>query len=370
MKRKVLNFGFILTLLLLVLSCEQLDVNQDVLQDSAMPKSTTVDDWTIMDDGAWAYSTGDVMYDICGEGDTYPFFESAMVTISNDENCIYVKVVAEEDWKVERLYFNAWPKGSPDINSYYREFLYQQKGLDADTVIFKVCDEWEDIECLVFNIKIRTVNDNGGSKYWWVTTDNSISYNYYLTYCFEDCGCYPYRTQTIGGWGAPARGNNPGAYRYHNFEGAFGDSLLVGLEEADKYILLTSAKAVENFLPSGGRPSFLNSDYVDPTSKELKNSFASQVIALTLSVGFDAYDEDFSAASANLGELEFKDEIGFETVQDILNEANRVLGGGDPGYYTLNELHAIVTMINEYYVDGELTGDGELFDDCWDYDNY
>lgn len=376
MKSYVSKLVYVLALVLIIISCQQSDVNEEVLENSATLKSTVVDGWTMMDNGAWEYATGDKMYDICGEGDTYPFFESAMVTISNDEDCIYVKVVAEEGWKIGRLFFNAWPVGSPDINDNYGSFPYQ-KWFDSeemsDVVIFKVCDQWLDSECLVFNIKLYTISEDG-SKYWWVTTDNLLDYdrnNVFLDYCWEDCECYPYRTQTPGGWGAPGRGNNPGTYRDAHFDGAFPDGLIVGMEDEGFSMLLTSAHAVESFLPSGGKPVVLEMDYVDPGKKDLKNSFAGHVVALTLSVYFDEFDEEFSMTKKNLGDLTFKEGSGFYglTVMDILDEANWVLGGGMSDY-SLQELHTIVSMINEYYVDGEWTGDGGLFEDCWDYDSY
>jgi hypothetical protein len=243
----------------------------------------------------------------------------------------------------------------------------------TNVVNFKVCDQWADTECLVFNIKLKVFKDGVGSRNWFVTTDNQLKHdrsNIYIEYCRNDCGCYPYRTQTPGGWGAPARGNNPGVYRDDNFEAAFPDGLFVGMDDGGYSLLLTDADAVEDFLPSGGKPAGLKMNYVDPTSKELKNSFASHVVALTLSVEFDAHDEEFSRSTANLGELTFMEGSGFYglTVQDVLDEANWVLGGGGSDY-TLDELHTVVSMINEYYVDGKWTGDGMLLDDCWDYNN-
>ena len=172
-----------------------------------------------------------------------------------------------------------------------------------------------------------------------------------------------FRTQTPGGWGAPARGNNPGVYRDANFDAAFPGGLVVG--DATNYTLtLSSAKAVEEFLPSGGKPSALTESYVDPAGA-LNNTLGSHVVSLTLSVTFDAYDADFGGADNNLGDLVFAAGSGFEglTVAEVLAEANTVLGGG-ASVYSASELTDILSKVNESFVDGnKISGEaGTLFE--------
>ena len=114
-----------------------------------------------------------------------------------------------------------------------------------------VCPEDVEINC---NDNIDPVN----TGYAAVTDDCSnfiLSYSDSLVVIGEimetgDCG--QYRTQTQGGWGSRASGNNPGTYRDSHFDYAFPNGLQVG---CDLTLNLTNSQAVENFLPAGGTPS-------------------------------------------------------------------------------------------------------------------
>ena len=150
-----------------------------------------------------------------------------------------------------------------------------------------------------------------------------------LAFGQDDNDCDGYRTQTPGGWGAPANGNNPGVYRDANFDSAFPDGLVVGCEENS--LTLTSASAVQNFLPCGGSPSILDQSYTDPDC--IGTVFAGHLVALTLSVEFDANDPDFGEADGLLGELIYNSGP-FEgwTINEVLAEANQVFGGCSSDY--------------------------------------
>lgn len=160
-----------------------------------------------------------------------------------------------------------------------------------------------------------------------------------------DCG--QFRTQTPGGWGSPASGNNPGAYRDAHFDDAFPNGLSIG---CDLSLTLTSANAVEVFLPSGGTPSALIQDLEDPTS--YGNSLAGHLVALTLSLGFDVADPDFGQANSYLGNLIVANGpfLGM-TVEEIVAEANVVLGGCNSPF-TPSQMTQVLSSINENYVDG------------------
>jgi hypothetical protein len=112
--------------------------------------------------------------------------------------------------------------------------------------------------------------------------------------------CTGYRTQTPGGWGSKARGNNPGAYRDAHFNQAFPNGLVVGCEI--NTLTLTTSQAVEIFLPCGGTAAAITQDYTNPGC--ISNVFAGHLVAATLSVYFDLNDEGFSQAEGNLGDLE------------------------------------------------------------------
>jgi hypothetical protein len=87
----------------------------------------------------------------------------------------------------------------------------------------------------------------------------SATYQSNFNYCAEDCPpteCEPLRTQTPGGWGAKPEGNNPGTYLAANFASSFPNGLSVGCDGGFK-VTLTSAKAIETLLPTGGKAEVL-----------------------------------------------------------------------------------------------------------------
>jgi hypothetical protein len=141
----------------------------------------------------------------------------------------------------------------------------------------------------------------------------------------------------------------PGAYRDVNFAAAFPDGLTVGCGE--NTVLLTSAAAVQAFLPQGGTEGVLDSSYVDPTVTSA-GVFAGQVVALTLSVGFDQYDPDFSTANMLLYDLMLTEgDCSGMTVGQLLEYANQVLGGCvDSDEELLITINGCVAAVNEAFV--------------------
>jgi hypothetical protein len=194
----------------------------------------------------------------------------------------------------------------------------------------------------------------------------SFEFNHSIDYCIcegpeepEEPDDKDLRTQTPGGWGAPPSGNNPGVYLHANFASAFPSGLVVG---CDYTITLTSAQAVTDFLPQGGSPASLTMSYVDPvntpkSSNNPKNVLASHVVALSLSVTFDAWDEDFSESATDIGNavITSGDFEGW-TVSDVLAEAEKVLGGCSSDY-SASELAEVLSAINESFIDGNKTSD-------------
>jgi hypothetical protein len=164
-----------------------------------------------------------------------------------------------------------------------------------------------------------------------------------------DCG--QLRTQTQGGWGSSASGNNPGAYRDANFETAFPEGVVLGCEYT---LTFTSSAAVEEFLPSGGPVKILDENLVDPDNYH--SVFAGQLLAATLSVGFDVGDESFSESDADLGEYTISSgPMGGLTVNEVLAEANAFIGGCGSNY-SGSVLNTTLTSINESFVDGNGEG--------------
>jgi ribosomal protein S26 len=170
-----------------------------------------------------------------------------------------------------------------------------------------------------------------------------------------DCEGDLFRTQTPGGWGAPAEGNNPGTYRDANFASAFPNGLTIGCN--GNTLHLTSASDVEAFLPSGGTASTLpNGSLLNPGSS-YNNVLAGHLVALTLNVGFDNYDPNFGESLNSLEDLFLGTGI-FQgmTVLDFLSVANDVIGGCDNSY-TPSQIVDAATLINEDFIDGQNTGD-------------
>ena len=168
-----------------------------------------------------------------------------------------------------------------------------------------------------------------------------------IDFNFTTENCEGFRSQTQGGWGSPASGDNPGTYRDANFATAFPDGLTIGCNNT---LTLTSSAAVEAFLPSGGQPSELpNGASIDAN---FGNTFAGQLVAATLTLGFDANDPNFSTNNLSIAELVYNTGIftGM-TVGEVVAIANEVIGGCSTEYSPA-QLTQGLDLFNQNYVDG------------------
>jgi hypothetical protein len=162
--------------------------------------------------------------------------------------------------------------------------------------------------------------------------------------------CGQLRTFTQGGWGANPAGNNPGTYLHANFSSAFPEGLTVGCAPDNYYLRLTSAQAVTNLLPAGGKASALTATATNPAS--IKNVLVGQIVALKLSFGFDLYDANFGESPVPLGAMV----IGNGTfkgmpVYKFLAIAEQVLGGCNT-QFTPAQVNEAAAAINENYDNG------------------
>lgn len=165
-----------------------------------------------------------------------------------------------------------------------------------------------------------------------------------------------FRTQTQGGWGATCRGGNPGCYRDAHFAACFTGGLTIG-HTTGYTATFQDSGAVEGFLPQGGTAASLFQNHVDPTSTEA-GVLGGQVLALTLSSGFDGCDADFGASSYELADLvvcNSASPCNGMTVESVLAEANAVLGGLSSSF-SAAQINACVSAINENFVDGTQVG--------------
>jgi hypothetical protein len=162
--------------------------------------------------------------------------------------------------------------------------------------------------------------------------------------------CAGSKTFTQGGWGADANGNNPGTYLQSHFAAAFGaNGLTIG---SINKLKLSSANAVNAFLPSGTAAAVLPSGTKSDPGSGYRNVLAGQLVALTLNVVFDAYDESFSVTTCKLGDQiigsgAFKD----KKISEFLALANEVIGGSSTAY-ALSDINDAATKINENFDNG------------------
>jgi Bacterial lectin/Secretion system C-terminal sorting domain len=167
--------------------------------------------------------------------------------------------------------------------------------------------------------------------------------------------CGPGRTQTQGGWGAPANGNNPGAYRDAHFATAFPSGVTVGIVGGGTLYSATwtTAAAVETYLPAGGPSAKLTADYTNATTNQLKNNAVAQVLTLSLSVGFDAADPNYSPSGTALSAMIITSgPFAGWTVGAFLTEANKVLGNDPAATHSVADVQNTAGAINENYDDG------------------
>ena len=147
----------------------------------------------------------------------------------------------------------------------------------------------------------------------------------------------------------PSTSINPGNIRDLYFSEVFPTGLQVG---GTFKLTLTTAKAVEKFLPQGGTPKALDKNYTDPKSTKA-GVFAGQVVALKLNVAFSDAGK-IGSGSVKLGELIVNaGPLAGKTVYEVLNLANIALGGGTTPY-SITQLNEAVTAINENFDGGKI----------------
>lgn len=159
-----------------------------------------------------------------------------------------------------------------------------------------------------------------------------------------------FKTFTQGGYGTNCNGNNPGCYRDAHFAAAFPNGLVIGC--GNNTLRFTSSAAIAAYLPAGGGPAVLSSGDTNPTSS--RGVLSSQLIALTLSLGFDANDPNFSASSTSLGSLTIKSgTFAGMSVASFLQLANNVIGGCST-QYSASAINEAATAINENFDNGNV----------------
>lgn len=158
--------------------------------------------------------------------------------------------------------------------------------------------------------------------------------------------CAGTRTETQAAWGATS--GAAATYLTGNFAAAFPSGLTIG---CTRRLVLTSATAVTNFLPSTGTSAVLPSGTLtNPTT--YGNSLAGELVAAKLSVRFDELNAAFSPASVLLKNMVVASgTFAGWTVQQVIDEADRKIGGCG-GLYTRSSLNTALAAINNGYAGG------------------
>lgn len=161
-----------------------------------------------------------------------------------------------------------------------------------------------------------------------------------------ECNTQGFTTFTPGGWGSPSN-SVPGGIRDQYFSTVFPNGLTVG---GTYTIKLTSAAAVQEFLPSSGAPAQLNQNYINPGTT-VSNTLAGHLVSLTLAVKFNEAGV-LGTNSTKLGDLIIASgDFAGMTVNQFLVLANAALGGGSTNY-SLSQFTAAATAMNENFDNG------------------
>lgn len=174
----------------------------------------------------------------------------------------------------------------------------------------------------------------------------------------QDTGsCIPpgdFHSYTPGAWGAKCAGGNIACVRDANFDFVFPNDLVLGDQDGvdgDGHfaLVLTSAKAVENYLPAGQTAGALDQDLVDPTGSTSAGVFAGHLSAAKLNVGFDdagVFDALKNQVAVKLGDLLYSGGVHEALVGKSVREV-----------IDLSDLAISGAIAEPFDVDGDLVGD-------------
>ncbi|MBW2996672.1 hypothetical protein KY332_05235 [Candidatus Woesearchaeota archaeon] len=170
-----------------------------------------------------------------------------------------------------------------------------------------------------------------------------IVYKHWKDIVCDECG--DFCTYTPGGWGSKTV-SEPGALRDMHFSTVFPSGMVLG---SMYKLTLSSAQDVENFLPSGGKPSALTTNLINP-GKTYKNVFAGHLVYATLSVEFNKAGYLGSTSTLLEYQIITSGPGAGMTVGEVLEMANKALGG-EATLLTVNQLYDILSELNENFVD-------------------
>ncbi|WP_447951390.1 T9SS type A sorting domain-containing protein [Chryseobacterium koreense] len=174
------------------------------------------------------------------------------------------------------------------------------------------------------------------------------------------------KTITQGGWGAPANGGNNGMYLNNNFASVFTSPDYLTIGDGSRKVRLTSPDAIRTYIKNGGTAAILGPGLaVNPPCP--KNTLASQTVALTLNIRFDAANPNWAPyTDTTLGDMiVVQGPLAGYTVNQVLTLANQILGGTST-QMTPSAINSVVSSINENFDNGN-TNQGYLACPCVTY---
>ncbi|MBK6776281.1 MAG: T9SS type A sorting domain-containing protein [Flavobacteriales bacterium] len=165
--------------------------------------------------------------------------------------------------------------------------------------------------------------------------------------------CDGLRTESQATWGATSNGStNPAAYMtaYFGWLYTSPDYLTIGC--GSNKLKLTTAAAVSAFLPSTGAVAALPAGTLTNPGSGYSNALAGELVALKLTLKFDAYNPWFSTSQLALKDMVIgSGPFAGMTVAALATEADKRIGGCTSSY-TLAQLHTAISTINNGYEGG------------------
>lgn len=311
---------------------------------------------------------------ICGEPYVYNLIDCnnqswGTVSVSNDDVNLFVTfTLTGTDYKISKADLVigtlehvtaatndvAWPKlpKGPNPPDFTQEFKPQVSSYTFTIPLANYDD------CFDINAWAKIVKKQGNGlpplvSFIFLQSDTktgSKAWSAYKEYCKQDCAppCGQLTTYTQGGYGND-NGNGTGTqYMIANFAAAFPNGVTIGCSSG--YTLtMTSAAAVQAYLPSGSTPEVLTQNWVDNGPD---NVLSGQMLTLALTIGFDNYDPNFGAGQQHLTDMVIASgDFQGMTVGQFFEIANEVLGGCNTDY-TPDQINSTADSINNNYDNG------------------
>ena len=217
-------------------------------------------------------------------------------------------------------------------------------------------------------VGVEVLNGNGPFTYMWngnaeldstilavegsgihvvtVTDQNGCSETCTLTITSgNEDDCLGLRTQEQAYWTEAALATN-------DFAQAFPDGITIGC--GFRMLTLTTAQAVDAFLPSTGPSQRLPFGQMTDPGNTYGNSLAGELVALKIAVRFDELSADFANAETLLKDAVIAEGIfAGSTVAEVIEEADRKVGGCF-SWFSRNQLRIALHEINTGYIGGTM----------------